>query len=142
MFARDHTAAGAMIALVSHFVLDLIGEHDFGSPANAMLEVIFLSAIGAILFAAGIHGHALAVIGATIFAANLPDITDKRAYLTFINPARWPMRRRWWCHQPGWPLIFAWGGRLNVERRHRKPRCRRRVRGIFGYLHRRSIKLA
>lgn len=128
MFARDHTAAGAMIALavlpqtpdpvtaaliaaplalLSHFVLDILGEHSFGSVGkNAMIEVAFLSVIGWIIYMTGLSGPEMAVLGVAIVAANLPDITDSRGYLTYVDRERWPHRGWWLCHRDGWTLIL------------------------------------
>lgn len=127
MFARDHTATGAMIALailphepdpvtaaliaaplalLSHFVLDILGEHDFGSVGkNALIEVAFLSVIGWIIYMAGLSGPEMAVLGVAIVAANLPDITDSRGYLTYVDRERWPHRGWWACHKPGWTKV-------------------------------------
>lgn len=108
-YAPDPVTAAliaAPLALFSHFVLDLLGEHDFGSVAkNALIEVGFLFIIGAVIFMAGLSGPALVVVGVSIVAGNLPDITDSRFYLTYVDRKRWPHRGWWACHKPGWTKV-------------------------------------
>ena len=129
MYANAHAATGAAIgllaathapepilgltgalvaALASHIAMDKLGEANFGSTGAAILfELPFLGIIAALIWAAGQAlgpGPALTMAAAAI-AANLPDITDSRFYLTYVNRDRWPHRGWWICHKPGFVAV-------------------------------------
>ena len=124
MHAHHHATAGLIIAeaallnggtpyqmavlaagggFISHFVLDLLDEHDYGAPDIVFLEMAQLSLLAALALITLDAPLWLLAIG--VVAANLPDIIDSNFYLTYVNRKRWPNRRWFICHYRGWALV-------------------------------------
>ena len=103
------TSIAIVIALciVSHFVLDLFDEAlivgtEFEKIAT--MEILGLGALaGVVINFVPIELHGLALLGA--IAGNVPDIWDKKLYLSMIDRKRWPMFNHWPCHWPSYPRI-------------------------------------
>lgn len=98
-------AAGVAIfgGVLSHQALDLLGEHPLGGGKRLWRH----EGSHLVLFVAMclIAGPLWWLIVLAFIGGNLPDLTDKKLGLSFINPKRWTATRHWPCHRPGYTKV-------------------------------------
>lgn len=97
-------AAAAPVAVASHCLMDKIGEpDDWPRSAHLLFDGLFMPLFAAILIAAPTDVALVALIG--WFFGNLPDIVDKKGYLSIFFPDRFPATRKWFCHFKGYEAV-------------------------------------
>jgi hypothetical protein len=92
--------AAAPLAVLSHCLMDKMGEPSWGRTEHTLFDGAFMAVFMAIAVAAGPDLWWVIALG--WFFGNLPDIWDKRGYLSILNHERWPARRDWFCHFKGY----------------------------------------
>lgn len=103
--------AAAPMAVISHCILDLIGEPKWTKGESLLFDGAFMAAFGALLLSVDPTLALVMIFG--WFFGNLPDIMDSNFYLTYVNKDRWPNRKRWFCHYEGYELVRP-SGHLTV----------------------------
>lgn len=96
--------AAAPLAVVSHCLMDLIDEpRGWRRAEHLFFDAAFMSVFVAMAVAAGPELGLVMLFG--WFFGNLPDIIDKKGYLSTLFPQRFPAMRWWFCHQGGYAKV-------------------------------------
>ena len=93
--------AAAPLAIASHCLMDKIGEpRDWTRAQHTLFDGAFMALFAAAAVAAGPEMAWVMLFGAVF--GNIPDIMDKRGYLSIFWPDWFPARRWWFCHRKGY----------------------------------------
>jgi|SRR6056297_3093161 len=95
--------AAAIAAFGSHFVLDKVGEPRWSRAQHTLFDGAFMALFAALVAASWQDYGKFMLLGALL--ANIPDIWDKKFYLSILDPERWPAFDDFFCHRKGYESI-------------------------------------
>lgn len=95
--------AAAVASFASHFVLDKIGEPRWSRAQHTLFDGMFMAMFATFVVMSWQDYGKFMLVGALI--ANIPDIWDKKFYLSIIDHERWPASDDFSCHRKGYEWV-------------------------------------